>query len=173
MSDQVLNSFHEAKIAAMTALQKTQNQMEYLFEAMSKVQNNLSYYQSLVADIDFKIAAHQTSVEQLNLAEDNDLNLLYLEPSVAATSNAFNNTQSGFSEWSAKDMILHILRGAPEGYDVHTILNLMSSVFGVQVPRTTVSPQLSRMKHDRVVQLRGDTWSLTNQYRNLLAHQGR
>jgi len=172
MSDPILNSFNDAKIAAMTALQGIQNQIDYLFDAMSKLQNNQSYYQSLIADIDFKMAAHRASMEQLQLTENNALSLPYEDPSSVGSYNALSQAPSNYAEWSVKDMILHILRGTPMGHDVRMILNLMNSVFGVEVPRTTVSPQLSRMKQDGVLELHGDVWRMTDRYRNHVAHHG-
>ncbi|MEZ5938774.1 MAG: hypothetical protein R3C52_11220 [Hyphomonadaceae bacterium] len=77
--------------------------------------------------------------------------------------------QEGFptehSDWSwlemtLKEKIITVLRGYPTGLEVQDLSNIISSVFGEEVPRTSLSPQLSRMKQAGEVALLGREWVL-------------
>lgn len=59
-----------------------------------------------------------------------------------------------------KEMIVTVLSIFPDGLDVGEILDHVRVVFGTEVPRTSLSPQLSRMKTEEEVDLLGDKWRL-------------
>lgn len=164
MSDPIRDSLQSAKHAAIMEHQQIHNELEMLYGRINALLERASYLQSLASDLDAKLEFHQPSVEQSNLLSFEE------HP---RTQNALGSPQS--DSLSVREMLVHILRGSPRGLDVRTLLNLLKSVFGADVPRTTVSPQLSRMKQEGLLTLEGDVWKLSNGYRNhlnRLAHLG-
>ena len=66
-----------------------------------------------------------------------------------------------------KEMIVEVLKGRPEGETSDAIIGLILKFFGREIPRTSLSPQLSRLKaQDNRVFYNEETrtWSL-NEYR--------
>lgn len=59
-----------------------------------------------------------------------------------------------------KDMVREILKSDVLGLTSTQILREISERFGRDLERTSLSPQLSRMKQDGEVELIGETWSM-------------
>lgn len=59
-----------------------------------------------------------------------------------------------------KEMIFSALNVVPEGLDVNDLIDFIQAAFDVEVARTSLSPQLSRMKAEGVLELAGDVWRL-------------
>lgn len=59
-----------------------------------------------------------------------------------------------------KDMVRDVLTGFPQGLDANDIINVVRDRFGVDVPRSSMSPQLSRLKSEGVIELDGKLWRL-------------
>lgn len=60
-----------------------------------------------------------------------------------------------------KDMVRAILEAAPKGMTAHDILASIKADYGKDIERTSLSPQLSRLKADNEVWLEGDRWFTT------------
>ena len=63
-----------------------------------------------------------------------------------------------------KDMARSALREAPEGLTSHEILAAIKQQFNRDIDRTSLSPQLSRLKGDGEVQLMGEKWFWSHHY---------
>ncbi len=62
-----------------------------------------------------------------------------------------------------KQAVLRVLDGvAPNGLPALAILDRLKSDFGMEYPRSSLSPQLSRLKREGKIGLRGNTWFLVN-----------
>lgn len=61
---------------------------------------------------------------------------------------------------SIKEKVLAVLADNPAGADAHTILTLIQERFNENIPRPSLSPQLSRLKGEGWVTLNGKVWSL-------------
>ena len=59
-----------------------------------------------------------------------------------------------------RDMVISILSVMRDGLDVNEMIEYMRVKFGAIVPRTSLSPQLSRMKAEDELILDGDKWRL-------------
>lgn len=58
-------------------------------------------------------------------------------------------------------MIVDVLRDFPGGLEALEIVRHIRERYGRDVPRTSLSPQLSRLKTDGVIDLENKTWRLT------------
>jgi hypothetical protein len=61
---------------------------------------------------------------------------------------------------SIKDKILAVLRDCPEGGDVATIIDLIQQQFGETIVKSSLSPQLSRLKGEGRVVTEHKIWRL-------------
>lgn len=59
-----------------------------------------------------------------------------------------------------KEMVLEILAVRPKGATAQEIVKFIADRFGQQIERSSLSPQLSRLKHEGRVVLSGRVWSL-------------
>jgi hypothetical protein len=65
------------------------------------------------------------------------------------------------SKITIKDMIVAVLENKPEGADSFAIIDLIKEKYGKDVPRPSISPQLSRLKtDDGLLGIRGSNWVL-------------
>lgn len=69
-------------------------------------------------------------------------------------------TSPNNSSPTIKEMVRTILDAAPSGLTAHQILEKINSDYGKDIERTSLSPQLSRLKSDNEVFLDGDMWML-------------
>tara|TARA_R110001606_G_scaffold275969_1_gene424168 strand:- start:1187 stop:1801 length:615 start_codon:yes stop_codon:yes gene_type:complete len=65
-------------------------------------------------------------------------------------------------ELTIKDMILEVLGPIPEGAEALTILQFIKDRFGKDLERTSLSPQLSRLKRDGILDLDGKAWRIAS-----------
>lgn len=61
---------------------------------------------------------------------------------------------------SIKEKVMSVLSACPEGADANKILELIEIKFGEIIPRSSLSPQLSRLKGEGRLLLNGSAWSL-------------
>ncbi|MHA7884943.1 hypothetical protein [Nitratireductor rhodophyticola] len=78
-----------------------------------------------------------------------------------------NQSKSSSSKNTIKEMVAHVLDDVPGGAEATEIVELIGNRFGEEVPRSSLSPQLSRMKEDGVLVLDGRTWRLSKFSRDL------
>ncbi|MEL6664940.1 MAG: hypothetical protein AAFQ24_02315 [Pseudomonadota bacterium] len=64
------------------------------------------------------------------------------------------------SRLTIKGMVLEILGVMPEGAEATELLAFIKDRFGTDLERTSLSPQLSRLKKDRLITLSGRVWKL-------------
>ena len=57
-------------------------------------------------------------------------------------------------------MALDVLADKPQGADTLEIIKLINAKFKIEVPRTSMSPQLSRLKADRKLVMEDKIWRL-------------
>jgi hypothetical protein len=62
-----------------------------------------------------------------------------------------------------KDMVLEVLGPIAEGAEALTILQFIKDRFGKEIERTSLSPQLSRLKRDGLLDLDGKLWRIADQ----------
>lgn len=67
------------------------------------------------------------------------------------------------SEKTIKDAVIEILRETGRGMEASEILPAVNARLGTEYPRTSLSPQLSRLKDDGLLQRNGTLWSLLHQ----------
>ena len=59
-------------------------------------------------------------------------------------------------------MIVQVLAGRPQGATATDILQLIEAIFGKKIIRSSISPQLSRLKSAGVLILENNMWRLVN-----------
>lgn len=81
-----------------------------------------------------------------------------LDIAEAALSSETGEAEPSQSAPTIKGMVTVVLKTGPA--DAHEIVGEIKKNFGVEVARSSLSPQLSRLKAEGVVQLDGTKWSL-------------
>lgn len=104
------------------------------------------------AEIQEQIKALRAELNQLGEAEK----LLSLP--MSAVRQRVRVTKAGAP--TLKEMALEVLRHEPNGADANSILQGVKERFGVDVPRSSMSPQLSRLGQEGRVLLDGLVWRL-------------
>ncbi|MCG5234925.1 hypothetical protein [Xanthobacter oligotrophicus] len=66
------------------------------------------------------------------------------------------------AERTIKEAVVRTLTDAGRGMTAQEILPVVNKHLGVDYPRTSLSPQLSRLKHDGIVERNGIVWSLVS-----------
>lgn len=64
------------------------------------------------------------------------------------------------AEPTIKDMIVEVLEDSPGGSTSDEIIAMVAEKYGKSVPRSSMSPQLSRLKNDDLVARESDKWLL-------------
>lgn len=65
-----------------------------------------------------------------------------------------------------QDMIIQVLNDQPNnGAEALKILDLIEEKFNKKIQRSSISPQLSRLKGNGVLELKDNVWSLTEAYK--------
>lgn len=107
-----------------------------------------------------RLRAVENELRELKVAEDA---IKRGPPPVLPLSLLFNSDPSHFMRaprGAIKNAILRTLERHPAGLDAITILHEMNSRDGTSYERTSLSPQLSRLKADGYVTLEGNTWRI-------------
>ena len=76
----------------------------------------------------------------------------------ALAGGAEQPLSGGSAQPTIKEMIVAALRKGPS--DAHEIIAEIKKLFGNDVPRSSLSPQLSRLKSERVVDIVDNKWTL-------------
>jgi hypothetical protein len=66
-------------------------------------------------------------------------------------------------EGTIKDFVVRVLSDRPEGMVAIDILAAINRRFGTEYPRTSLSPQLSRLKNEGILELDGLVWRLVKE----------
>lgn len=107
------------------------------------------------------IAQRETEIRDLQKALKAELRELQLAK--AALEQGEVPTPSGGS-LTIKDMAREVLSGLPNGLNSSGILEGIKKSFGRDIERTSLSPQLSRMKDDGELVLDGEMWFTKQNY---------
>lgn len=71
--------------------------------------------------------------------------------------------QGSRGKHTIKDMVVSVLSSRLEGAEASDIVNFIANEFGEEVPRSSLSPQLSRLKEEGALILDGRIWKLNRQ----------
>lgn len=74
------------------------------------------------------------------------------------TPGAGASGSSAVKEGSIKDWVLKVLDRSWEGYETDEILKAISTIGGPDIPRTSITPQLSRLKQAGLIVLDDRKW---------------
>lgn len=74
---------------------------------------------------------------------------------------------SGIRVGTIKDWILRALRREPEGLETEDVIVAVQAIGGPEVPRNSMTPQLSRLKAAGLVSLDGRLWRIVQQEESL------
>lgn len=107
------------------------------------------------AEIDAEIKALKAELAEIRIAED--------ALSGAPTGKTVVASPKGpavVREGSIKDWVLKALAHMPQGGETEQIITAISLLGGPLVPRNSMTPQLSRLKADELLELHGRLWRL-------------
>lgn len=76
----------------------------------------------------------------------------------ASASHGGSRPRSPGRRHTIKDMILTVLREAPQGLSGADVVAAVNARFGVKVPRTSLAPQLSRLGQTDMVTMLNGIW---------------
>ena len=106
-------------------------------------------------DVKRQIADLKAELRELNLAE------AAIKTGVPVVAPAMST--GGTGKPTIKEMVVAVLGARPDGAEATEIISLVSSRFGDEIPRSSLSPQLSRLKEEGTLVLDGRTWKLSNE----------
>lgn len=108
------------------------------------------------------IAHREAEIRELQKALKAELRDLQLAKGAIESTAAA--PASGGPSTTIKEMAREVLSGQPDGLNSSGILDGIRKQFGREIERTSLSPQLSRMKDDNEVVLDGDVWFTAEHY---------
>lgn len=103
-------------------------------------------------EIKEQIAALKQELRELNLAEG------AIKSGVVPSRD--EGVASSSSRTTIKEMVVEVLEDRPNGAEASEIIELIANSFGESIARSSLSPQLSRLKEEGVLSLEGRVWLL-------------
>jgi hypothetical protein len=107
-------------------------------------------------------------IEQLQRAADAADIVVHFPADSGVAAHAQDYTRRSVPEKTIKEAVLHVLNGNQEGLTALDILDLINMRLGVKYPRTSLSPQLSRLKADGRIERVGNVWRITRRLADLI-----
>lgn len=72
-----------------------------------------------------------------------------------------NAGRKPYEHWTLKQIAVQALRDHfPEGATANQLLDVLKAAYGREIERSSLSPQLSRLKEDGIIELDGKLWRL-------------
>ena len=158
--NEVITSLVQAQNFAYDQISTLEYQVEECQKQLSELQKNLRYFQYVAADLAAKISEYYSFLDDM----PNQLSSL---PTYEQQSLSFVPSSGGHASkidangMQLKQIVFEALFSLPRGGDVRAIIQAIERIFNLEVARTQVSPILSRMKHDGLVDFNGESWSVT------------
>lgn len=106
-----------------------------------------------------EIASLKAEMRELDVAESAIVGKPLEVPPASRDANGTSSAE-GTHSLTLKKMSVDVLTGRPEGAEANRIVDLIKDRFGVEVPRSSLSPQLSRLGAEGVLIRRGYNWKL-------------
>ena len=104
-----------------------------------------------------QLSVLKQELRELTLAE----NAIRSGTSSDLTASASRVSADGTRQ-TIKDKVVTVLTDRPGGADANEIIAMISNTYGENIVRESLSPQLSRLKHEGVLTLEGKLWSLSS-----------
>ncbi len=106
-----------------------------------------------------------TEIESVKLElQDVDTALAAIDGKIKSSNVAQVRTNNESSApRTIKEMILEILALMPDGAEATELLSFIDERFGKKLERTSLSPQLSRLKKDGLISLSGKVWTINEE----------
>ena len=126
-----------------------------VLKSMSKTS---TYLLSRQRELELEITELQAELTRVKIAQ---VAISRLEPSERNASDVRRVDGSGFKPPktnSIKDMVLEILEDAPSGLKALDILDFINAGYSANLKRTSLSPQLSRLKEEGKIHNSGLIW---------------
>ncbi|AWM88621.1 hypothetical protein [Microvirga sp. 17 mud 1-3] len=111
------------------------------------------------AEIKQEIARLRTELRELDVVESTLNNVPLHQPTVRVSATVVPGRSEEASK-TLKEMAVEVLSDRPEGADANQILKAIHERFGVEVARSSLSPQLSRLGHEGVLERDSFIWKL-------------
>ena len=158
--NEVITSLMQAQSFAYDQISALENQVEECHRRLTELQQQLRYFQYVASDLAAKISEYYSYLDdmpsQLSRPSSYEQQSLSFVPSSGGPTS-----KSDAEGMQLKQIVFEALFSLPRGGDVRAIIQAIERIFDVEVARTQVSPILSRMKQDGLVDLNGDIWSVT------------
>tara|TARA_R110000868_G_scaffold14669_12_gene68000 strand:+ start:4111 stop:4614 length:504 start_codon:yes stop_codon:yes gene_type:complete len=109
-----------------------------------------------------EIAVLQAEIDQLDAAEKAALDVVGTVSEIKPERLVFRTQiRERKPSLTIKEMILNILRDNTAGLQASEIIERIGVLYGKRIPRTSMSPQLSRLKNDGELVLEDSNWILS------------
>jgi hypothetical protein len=123
-------------------------------EALARIQNEIEGFKKLNNELRLKISQNSEFISMLQ----------QIERGLIKSINNQDSKQRSLirtrGELSFQEMIRRILQNKPNGATAKEILDLIKQEFNLEVMRSSISPQLSRLKEKGEIELKSGVWKL-------------
>lgn len=119
----------------------------------------LDYLQQRRSEIEAQIKALKAELGEIRVATDALTSSDVVSVSTSGVT-AFRTKQSAVREGTIKDWVLRALEDVPEGLETDDVTQRVQDIGGPEVPRNSMTPQLSRLKRDGLITQVGRNWQL-------------
>jgi hypothetical protein len=104
------------------------------------------------------IASRKAEIRDQQRALKTELKELLLAEAALDPQSEVTSASTGLPPLTIKEMARQVLAGQPNGLNSSGILDAIKKMFDRDLERTSLSPQLSRLKEEGELVLNGDTW---------------
>lgn len=168
MSESIWEFLVNARKEAERKLYDLDKRIETLRRELSEAEEQRLMFNYIISDLRQKLHTVQSAKAQ-SRPVGNAFSPALLAPTHEIGAGLFGFARNAFTHSphgddrrrpTMKEMIFSALNVVPEGLDVNDLIDFIQAAFDVEVARTSLSPQLSRMKAEGVLELAGDVWRL-------------
>lgn len=160
MTNPFIDRLEEARREAERRITDLDRKIKSLEADLEKAHEERKLYSFMAADVEHKLRSVRAFDGKDNQKPPPYRRLVRPSDSNTLINAAIRNMRTEERPPTMRDMVLSILSVMREGLDVNEIIDYMRVKFNAEVPRTSLSPQLSRMKAEDELLLEGDKWRL-------------
>ena len=135
------------------------NVKEFLATRRKELESKISELRPQVSKLQSELRALQSELSEVEIASN-----AIGRSSSGGGPSLFERVAGGppIRKGTLKDKIIAVLKLRPKGATSTEILDLIAEQFDETIPRTSLSPQLSRLKSEGWLSLIGSNWILTD-----------
>lgn len=167
MADSFRDYLIGARKEAERNLYDIESEIRNLQDRLKKAEEQKMMFQYVISDLTHKLhATQEAKPAELLAASPRHWSILQNSQDARTALNYPRNALAHLRtqddrKLTIREMVLSVLGVMTDGLEVNELIEFIQTIFGVEVARTSLSPQLSRMKAEGELELVGDTWKVT------------